>query len=35
MPNDGRVISNFISQAINGEPLYIYGSGNKQEVFVT
>ena len=33
MPNDGRVISNFISQAINGEPLYIYGSGKQTRSF--
>jgi len=33
MPKDGRVISNFISQAINGEPLYIYGSGKQTRSF--
>ncbi|WP_310620629.1 UDP-glucuronic acid decarboxylase family protein [Flexibacterium corallicola] len=26
-PNDGRVVSNFISSAINGEPLTVYGKG--------
>jgi len=33
MPKDGRVISNFISQAINGDPLYIYGSGKQTRSF--
>ena len=26
-PNDGRVVSNFIVQALRGEPITIYGSG--------
>ena len=32
-PNDGRVVSNFISQAINGESLTIYGSGEQTRSF--
>lgn len=28
-PNDGRVVSNFIVQALNGEPLTIYGDGSQ------
>ncbi len=31
--NDGRVVSNFISQAINGDPLTIYGSGKQIRSF--
>ena len=30
---DGRVISNFISQAICGKPMYIYGSGDQTRSF--
>lgn len=30
---DGRVISNFISQALNGKPLTIYGSGEQTRSF--
>ena len=30
---DGRVISNFISQAICGKPIYIYGSGDQTRSF--
>lgn len=30
---DGRVISNFINQAINNEPLTIYGTGNQTRSF--
>jgi len=32
-PNDGRVVSNFIVQAINGKDLTIYGSGNQTRSF--
>jgi dTDP-glucose 4,6-dehydratase len=32
-PNDGRVISNFMMQALRGEPLTIYGSGNQTRSF--
>ncbi|MCU0858588.1 MAG: SDR family oxidoreductase [Pontiellaceae bacterium] len=32
-PNDGRVVSNFIMQALSGEPLTIYGSGNQTRSF--
>jgi UDP-glucuronate decarboxylase len=31
--NDGRVVSNFIVQALRGEPLTIYGSGNQTRSF--
>lgn len=30
---DGRVVSNFIVQALNGEPLTIYGDGNQTRSF--
>jgi UDP-glucuronate decarboxylase len=32
-PNDGRVISNFIIQALRGEPLTIYGKGSQTRSF--
>ncbi len=32
-PNDGRVVSNFIVQALRGEPITIYGSGNQTRSF--
>jgi dTDP-glucose 4,6-dehydratase len=32
-PNDGRVVSNFIVQALKGEPLTIYGDGNQTRSF--
>ena len=32
-PNDGRVISNFIMQALRGEPLTIYGNGQQTRSF--
>ncbi|MHB9146741.1 MAG: UDP-glucuronic acid decarboxylase family protein [Symbiobacteriia bacterium] len=32
-PNDGRVVSNFIVQALNGEPLTIYGDGSQTRSF--
>lgn len=28
-PNDGRVVSNFISQALGGEPMTVFGSGSQ------
>ena len=31
--NDGRVVSNFIVQALNGEPLTIYGNGSQTRSF--
>jgi len=31
--NDGRVVSNFILQAINGEPITIYGDGSQTRSF--
>jgi UDP-glucuronate decarboxylase len=33
MPNDGRVVSNFLVNTINGKPLKIYGSGDKTRSF--
>jgi len=32
-PNDGRVVSNFIVQALKGEPLTIYGDGTQTRSF--
>jgi UDP-glucuronate decarboxylase len=32
-PNDGRVVSNFIVQALNGEPITIYGDGMQTRAF--
>jgi len=32
-PNDGRVVSNFIVQALRGEPLTIYGDGSQTRCF--
>ncbi|HVL56233.1 MAG TPA: UDP-glucuronic acid decarboxylase family protein [Burkholderiaceae bacterium] len=32
-PNDGRVVSNFIVQALRGEPLTIYGEGQQTRSF--
>src|ERR1700674_4381597 len=32
-PNDGRVVSNFIVQALKGEPLSIYGNGEQTRAF--
>lgn len=32
-PNDGRVVSNFIRQAITGEPLTVYGNGDQTRSF--
>ena len=32
-PNDGRVVSNFIVQAIRGEPLTVYGDGSQTRSF--
>jgi UDP-glucuronate decarboxylase len=32
-PNDGRVISNFIVQALSGEPITIYGNDNQTRSF--
>ena len=31
--NDGRVVSNFVSQALRGEPLTIYGDGSQTRSF--
>jgi len=28
-PNDGRVVSNFIVQALKGEPITLYGTGSR------
>jgi UDP-glucuronate decarboxylase len=32
-PNDGRVVSNFIMQALQGEPITIYGDGTQTRSF--
>lgn len=32
-PNDGRVVSNFMMQALRGEPLTIYGDGSQTRSF--
>lgn len=31
--NDGRVVSNFIIQALQGKPITIYGAGNQTRSF--
>ena len=33
MPNDGRVVSNFIVQALKGEDLTVYGTGEQTRSF--
>ena len=33
IPNDGRVVSNFIVQALKGNPLTIYGDGTQTRSF--
>ena len=32
-PDDGRVVTNFIAQAINGQPLTVYGDGTQTRSF--
>jgi UDP-glucuronate decarboxylase len=32
-PNDGRVVSNFIVQALRGEPITIFGEGDQTRSF--
>jgi len=32
-PNDGRVVSNFIMQALRGEPITVYGNGTQTRSF--
>ncbi len=32
-PNDGRVVSNFVVQALKGDPLTIYGEGSQTRAF--
>jgi UDP-glucuronate decarboxylase len=32
-PNDGRVVSNFIVQALRGEPVTVYGDGSQTRAF--
>jgi UDP-glucuronate decarboxylase len=32
-PNDGRVVSNFIVQALKGDPITLYGDGNQTRSF--
>ena len=33
LPNDGRVVSNFIVQALRGEPLTVFGDGMQTRSF--
>ena len=33
LPDDGRVVSNFIVQALKGEPLTLYGDGGQSRSF--
>ena len=33
LPNDGRMVSNFIVQAFNGEALTLYGDGSQIRSF--
>lgn len=33
LPNDGRVVSNFIVQALKGEPITVYGDGKQTRSF--
>jgi nucleoside-diphosphate-sugar epimerase len=32
-PEDGRVVSNFITQALRGEPITVYGDGKQTRSF--
>jgi dTDP-glucose 4,6-dehydratase len=32
-PNDGRVVTNFITQALSGEPITVYGEGDQTRSF--
>ena len=32
-PNDGRVVSNFVLQALRGQPITLYGSGGQTRAF--
>jgi len=32
-PNDGRVVSNFVLQALRGQPITLYGSGSQTRAF--
>ena len=32
-PDDGRVVSNFIVQALEGEPITVYGDGSQTRCF--
>ncbi len=32
-PNDGRVVSNFIVQALKGKPITLYGTGSQSRSF--
>ncbi|MFX9239174.1 NAD-dependent epimerase/dehydratase family protein, partial [Acinetobacter baumannii] len=32
-PEDGRVVTNFITQALKGEPLTVYGDGSQTRSF--
>lgn len=32
-PNDGRVVSNFVMQALRGKPIFVYGNGDQTRSF--
>jgi UDP-glucuronate decarboxylase len=32
-PSDGRVVSNFVMQALQGQPITVYGEGNQTRAF--
>ena len=32
-PNDGRVVSSFIVQALNGDPITVFGDGGQSRSF--
>jgi len=34
-PNDGRVVSNFIVQALKGEPITLYGTASSARLIIS
>ena len=34
-PDDGRVVTNMVHQALDGQPLTIYGDGSQAQVSAT
>ena len=34
LENDGRVVSNFVAQALQGVPLTVYGDGSQTRSFL-